>query len=286
MKYKIDGVQNIENMQIINRLCNIVNTENYYESGYKIASFILQNIYNLENITIYDIAEKTYVSRATVRRFCIDLGYENFYEFKCMMTEDFKKNYSKIFNRDSNSDLLNEYSKRIKDLNLIYDSLITKEFMYVIEEIVEIISKSNKIAILSSGMQLGNLKGAQIDMTMIGKVIHLIDYNKNDDDYLRGMSSDDTIFIISWTGKYLNLVEDKLCNYSPKKYLITCNDDLISDEFNKIYYLNMPEELKGDNIYYVGVDYDTYLVTKYIAPMICSLIVDTYVVKYGRNKNE
>ena len=58
------GIQHIESLQIINLLCNIINTQDYDEADYQISKFIIGNLYNLEKYSIYEIAEVISVSRS------------------------------------------------------------------------------------------------------------------------------------------------------------------------------------------------------------------------------
>lgn len=61
----MDGLQHIESLQTLSRLCNLINDSNYYSSNYRIAKYLLENLYNIQNTSIYDIAEAAYTSIGT-----------------------------------------------------------------------------------------------------------------------------------------------------------------------------------------------------------------------------
>ena len=67
---------------LLNALLNIINTYEEDSSKVVIAKYLLSNFSNINQINIYDAAEECAVSRASIRRFSQDIGFENFRNLK------------------------------------------------------------------------------------------------------------------------------------------------------------------------------------------------------------
>ena len=67
---------------LLNALLNIINTYEEDSSKVVIAKYLLSNFSNINQINIYDAAEECAVSRASIRRFNQDIGFENFWNLK------------------------------------------------------------------------------------------------------------------------------------------------------------------------------------------------------------
>ncbi|MGY3756574.1 MurR/RpiR family transcriptional regulator [Helcococcus kunzii] len=282
----VDGLQHIESLQTLSRLCNLINDSNYYSSNYRIAKYLLENLYNIQNTLIYDIAEAAYTSRSTVRRFCISLGYDNFSDLK----EIFEKDYSgkfivndkNIIKSDDQLEYLEEvYKRRIDDIFQVLNKIFNVEVLHVIEDIVEILRKSKNVVLMSSGLQLDKLKEFQTSMARLGKVIHLIKYNKNNDELLCNLTDDDSIFIISWSGKVNHLIKDELTNKKATKYLITLNNEINDDIYNRIFKIDDKffQGIKDEEMFKDGLNYHTYICLHYVSIFFAKSIQELYIRK-------
>lgn len=216
-------MMNINEMDIIKQLTSIINNNRSDNTDWILANYILENIPNINKINIMDMSEACFVSRATIRRFTIKLGYENFYDFKNRISDIFAyKNVS--YKKDS--------SFYYEDFDIIYKKvsnmfkLILKEFKSdVIDDIVSKIYKSNKFVILSSGKIYGVLKQFQEEFIICGKNVLL--KSRIDDSFLfKNLNQNDYILIISSSGKYLELLSSDLENYKFDYDVITINKNI------------------------------------------------------------
>lgn len=269
------GIQHIESLQIINLLCNIINTQDYDEADYQISKFIINNLYNLEKYSIYEIAEEISVSRSTIRRFCIRMGYDNFSDLKKTLTEDFNFNIlNSLDYKDFDGD---DYDKFVNDLKLLPDAFDYENLMIQLKSLALLIKKSHRCTVFSTGMQLAFLKGFQVTMATVGKIIHLIDFSDRNEDYVSGYGPNDLIFIISWTGKFLSLLDDRLDSLKSKVCLVTFDDTKVtSDKFYKIYRIPKIKGFIGSDIFRFRIDYETDMSIRYTLPYICNLLNDIY----------
>lgn len=68
-------------------LIGMLNSEPKDSVNYTIAYHIVERIDQMESMNISDLAKQCNVSKATVSRFCRDLGFENFYEMRADFAE-------------------------------------------------------------------------------------------------------------------------------------------------------------------------------------------------------
>ncbi|WP_103981602.1 MurR/RpiR family transcriptional regulator [Helcococcus massiliensis] len=251
-------MMNINEMDIIKQLTSIINNNRSDNTDWILANYILENIPNINKINIMDMSEACFVSRATIRRFTIKLGYENFYDFKNRISNMFA--YKNVSYKKDNSFFY-------EDFDIIYQKvcsmfkLILKEFNNdIIDDIVNKIYKSNKFIILSSGKIYGVLKQFQEEFIICGKNVLL--KSRIDDNFLfKNLTQDDYIIIISSSGKYLELLSNDLENYKFDYDVVTINKD-IEQSFN----------INTENFDQVDID----IFNKYGITFIFDLILNEY----------
>ena len=65
-------------LRLLNSLISLINDGEENSSDVVIAKYLLENYNQLQNLNIYDVAEKCYVDRSTIRRLAKKLGFDNF----------------------------------------------------------------------------------------------------------------------------------------------------------------------------------------------------------------
>lgn len=63
-------------------LLSTINSEPKDSNNYKIAKFLIENIRNLEDFSISELAKTCYVSNSSVSRFCREIGLNDFNSLK------------------------------------------------------------------------------------------------------------------------------------------------------------------------------------------------------------
>ena len=66
----------------MNVLLTLREQKDFTETEEHIKNFILKNDKDIPNMSIYELAEKTYVSTASITRFCHKIGVKSFKELK------------------------------------------------------------------------------------------------------------------------------------------------------------------------------------------------------------
>lgn len=249
---------NVNEMDIIKQLTSIINNNRSDNTDWILANYILENIPNINKLNIMDMSEACFVSRATIRRFTIKLGYDNFYDFKNQISDIFS--YKNVSYKKDNSFYYEDFDIIYKKVSNMFE-LILKEFNSdIIDDIVSKIYKSNKFIILSSGKIYGVLKQFQEEFIICGKNILL--KTRIDDSFLfKNLSKDDYILIISSSGKYLKLLSKNLENYKVDYDVITINK-------------NIKQSLNINTKNFDEVDIDIF--NKYGITFIFDLILNEY----------
>ena len=63
-------------------LSSMINSEPFGSNNYKIAKYIIENIEDLEDCSVSQLAKSCYVSNSSISRFCRDIGMSDFNALK------------------------------------------------------------------------------------------------------------------------------------------------------------------------------------------------------------
>lgn len=103
-------------------LLSTLNDEAKGSNNYKIAKFMIENMRDLEDYSLTDLAQACYVSNSSISRFCRDIGLKNFSELKNQIAKFSVEsaNLKRKFDyEESDSSMFNSYVKNvISNLNL------------------------------------------------------------------------------------------------------------------------------------------------------------------------
>lgn len=68
-------------MNNFEKMIEYYNKKNEKNTNYEIIDYILSNLPRIDTLSTKEIAEKTFVSKATITRFIRTFGYDSFYDF-------------------------------------------------------------------------------------------------------------------------------------------------------------------------------------------------------------
>lgn len=103
-------------LNFIYKLNHIVNENEVGTVEFELAKFFLENFKSVTRWNIYQIAEEQHVSRASIRRFAKQLGYENFLDMK-KNAETFDDGINEFLKFYGYSDFLPKLQANITSLN-------------------------------------------------------------------------------------------------------------------------------------------------------------------------
>ena len=258
---------NINNLGLLNTIGLIIN-EGETNADFAIAKYILNHINNLEEITVNELVDNSFVSRSSIRRFCKKLGYENFSELQCSLTDIiFPSNiHLREFTsmRDYRNNLTIGLTEMIKDIN----TAVSDE---TVEELVELIKMSDDIIFLSSNNTSSNLIKFQQELFYVNKIIRLINANFGLNSIIKKTNEDSLIFVISISGVFSNAIMETLKTMKGKKILVSANrNERLSSFYDRVIYISN-NDIEEDGIGLLG---------KYGITYLFDLISQLYIYKY------
>lgn len=219
--------KNMFNLMII--LLSTINSEPIDSNNYKIAKFLIENIHDLEDITLTDLAKQCYVSNSSISRFCRDIGLNDFNALKSQVArfaiehEHAKKKYD--FKSFEASSLCKSYILSVMDnLKSLYNSVIEED----IQNLVKDIYQYKKVAAFGY-MQSENIAlNLQFDLQTSGKILFTCIKFINQVEYIQNADEETLIIIFSESGTYFDRVFQrskpfKNLKVKPKIYMITSN---------------------------------------------------------------
>jgi DNA-binding MurR/RpiR family transcriptional regulator len=264
--------------EIFYKLLQKINQEKEGSSFYSIAFNLVNNLSDLDSISIELIADVCNVSVASVSRFFREIGYEDFYDFKYCFEHDIDNEIYQSNISGTNVD----YSIDHEAFSAYYQQQVNSEIRRIFENldyeildpVIEDIYRYKKV--YAMGLLHSNYACMvlQSKMMRLGKVIVTFVDPRDHYRYIHAAQDDTLVLIFSLTGKYLlqklfklgpNGVYQK--DTSAKIVLFTNNKN-----FSKPYLV--------DQIVYLGgtVSKDNY---KDINNVKLQTIVDIIAYRYG-----
>lgn len=220
-------------LNLIYKLNHIVNKSDFGTVDYELAKFFLEHFKTIQNLNIFDIAEKNHVSRATVRRFSKQLGYSNFSDMK-NHAKDFDDGvnlYEEFYgHRNFIPTLVTNIENLMKELSVRFN---TQE----IKRLVEMMNDTKEIIIITSSNIAGLVKTFQQQMIVFGKRVTLLT-SKKDLNFYKRVEDKPLIIVFSITGLFVSSVMYELNTIDAQKVLFTIDRNPIYNQyFDKIYHL-------------------------------------------------
>ena len=218
---------------LLSRLIVYINSCVKKDVIYEIARYIIKNYSYCQNITLKDIMDECYVSRASVTRFCEYFGFHSWNNFQSFLVKTKKVKEQQIESRFSNIDIESIYDHLCyitKNDSLEFKNNLKKE----INALVEIINQSSRIYLFGAVYPLSLAVDFQINMISIGKTVYS-DF-QSESDYLEPMNGDDLAIILTASGRYVGECKSKfnlICNNAGKKAVISC-----SNRYSSLQYIN------------------------------------------------
>lgn len=234
-------------------LQSIINSDNETETNKLIACYLIENLQEIENLSIYDLADGCFTSNSTISRFAKSLGANNFIEMKGNLSayKDYGLELSTEsleylhFDKKNNAKILTNYIDNICDSLRVMEDINFEE----IKELNRIIHETKNTAIF--GTQLTGLfaKHYQLMMMSMGKVIQCCDDGANHLETANAMGKDDLAIILSIDGNYIGGNKNvifALKKRGVKMILITHNPTCkFLGQFDKVIYMGDYTNSKG-----------------------------------------
>ena len=204
--------------EIIIKLEKIVNEKSKYNL---IAKYILDNIDQIQDITLQKIANETYTSISTITRMCQTIGLSGFNELKYLLKQKNQINKYELKNikvmQDYKMQLDNTYELLTSTIN--YDDLlITANLIYNAKNVYLIGIGGSKVNLIDFGKKI-----LRLGINVVNEIdIHYQEVN------IRNAKKNDVIIFNTYSGMSSEIL--KLINISKvndaKKIIISQNEEL------------------------------------------------------------
>ena len=187
-------------------LLSTLNDEAKGSNNYKIAKFMIENMRDLEDYSLTDLAQACYVSNSSISRFCRDIGLKNFSELKNQIAKFSVEsaNLKRKFDyEESDSSMFNSYVKNvISNLNYFLENNIEKQ----IDTLVQEIRSYQKVAAFGYMQSESIACNLQFDLQTSGKLIFSCFNTKDQADYIADADENNLIIIFSKSGTYFDRI--------------------------------------------------------------------------------
>lgn len=199
-------------------------------SDYRIAHYLLENCYVVQNISIQDVAEKCYVSKSTVSRFCRQIGYQDYRELNQAIYEAFLRasqvKFKPYMERTDGNQL---YLDEVQECLDIVRKLATPA---LIDEVVGDLMTHKRVGLLGKMQSNSVAIDLQHDLLVSHKVAAAPMMPENQLAFIENSDKETFLLVISSSGTYFrgfltsNTFER---DRRPKVTLLTNNAEMIGD---------------------------------------------------------
>jgi len=226
----------INNLGLLNSLSSIINVGKSDNIEYVLAEYILKNLYRISNVSILEITEECFTSRSAIRRFCEQLGYENFSKLKSSVTR-------LVFPSNLRYRDIKEYSSyQISIKSLIDDMILDIDEQFNVEKInflCELIHKDVNVLFLCANNTSGTIVKFQQELMYTSKVIHVISTSFTKNEVLKSLTNEDIIITVSASGKFAELSLEFVNSLKGHKFLITGNQSQdLKSVYEDVFYIS------------------------------------------------
>lgn len=254
------------------RLSLLYNLQNLYNSSklgsieHQISGYLIENYRSIDKLNIFEVADENHVSRATIRRFCENLGYSNFKDLKQHFLEfDEGINIYKSFYWKE--DFLHSLTTKLHIMFYeLEDRLANRELNQIIDSIIS----ADEVVVVASSTVSNSVRVFQQTMAILGKKVSIVVSAKELEGIKYRINQASLVLIFSISGALAESIIDNFKGVNSKTYLFTnSRSPLFNKYFSRVYHLtSMENKNNNDVIYY------TYGIT---------FVLDSIINEYSKN---
>lgn len=241
-------MENLNKFGLVDSLLYILNTNRDDDIKIIIAKYLLDHIYEISDLNIFDVAEECGTNRTTIRRFCSMIGINNFKDLKNNMLpmEYYLQGYSA-------DDFLNHIRVELNSLTLDVNECVI-EF---IKEFTELIHTSDNTIIYASDIYASSCTGFQKEMILSNKLVRIVSHNYENNLLTQNLGKDDLVIVVSISGRWADEVLKTLSQLNGTKVLITTvQNNKFNQVFNKVYRISKHSQEQRKTLYHAfGIQY-------------------------------
>lgn len=240
---------------LLSSLLSILNTNDESDTDFVIAKYLLNNLNDLKNISIYKVAEDCFVSRSSVQRFIKNIGYDSYTQLKASLDNVISHESAFIDYTDYayySEHLMESINQMSKD---ICESSAKQGFKKFIDYFME----ADNIVLLTAEDSSYPCKIFQQELVSIGKIVRIITNANTNKQILESLNKNDLLIVSSITGNFALAIDSEVQNIKAKKILVTLNRSAIfENSYSYIYYIGNSVKLNSRSLVAVRNVYNNY----------------------------
>ena len=210
-------------------LLDYVGSTRVHDANYEIAQGLLRNYTQLASMSLRQMADACYVSKASFSRFCRYLGFTDFSEFKgavdgakYRVTDDFSRSFYEELMSDRDAALRTHRTRVIDVLN----ATLRDDDLEVIDEVMEELESARRIAFFSHHFLWHIGRYFQGKMLPLGRYVELYQSYAHQEELASQLGRDDLVFICTLNGSYFpnyRGIAEKIFQSGAKVVVLTQN---------------------------------------------------------------
>lgn len=269
----------------MNLYLTLLKQEGFSDTEKEISQFIIENNKEVLQISIQELAAKTYISTATIIRFCKHLGFQGFKEFKMQYSIDYNAYALNASNVDFNSPFTGKENVHQLAINM---ATLTKQTIdlclnildhQVISEIVNKILIAENIFAVGISDSFIRIIDFQNKMLKINRFVKT-SFLQPDMAYVcAGATPKDIALLVSYSGKSSEVInEAKILSQREVPIVAITSDRKSPLALYATYLVLLPNE---ENKLMANYSYASQIAIEYVLNIIYSSI---YNADYKKNK--
>lgn len=210
-------------------LLDYVGSARVHDSNYEVAQGLLRNYTRLSSMSLRQMAEACFVSKASFSRFCRYLGFSDFAEFKgavdganYRVTDDYSRQFCDDLMTDRHSALEMHRSKVVDVLS----TTLREEDLLVMDKVVEDLDAAHRIGFFSHHFLWHIGRYFQGKMLPLGRYVELSQSYAHQEELASQLDKGSLAFICSLNGSYFSNYSDltgKILRSGAKVVVLTQN---------------------------------------------------------------
>ncbi len=222
-------------VELSHLLMAVLEKEEPSSTNYIIAEYIMKNARQLKHVSTSELAEACHVSKASISRFCRNIGLDDFFMLRALIQTHYpakiipvKYNFVK-HNHDDIMDYLDESVIRIQQMR----ETINRDDL---DELTDDLHQYKSIYLLAVQQSSGVALSLQNDLGNLGKFVKLVSEPKKQKEVLEKCTSEDLVIIFTATGQFIDRLSPRMRNIKKddlaKIYCLTVSN---KEEFPFVY---------------------------------------------------
>lgn len=208
--------------QVIYTLLNYINNSINKDTYYHIALSILKHIYKITSFSLEEMANSCHVSPATINRFCKQIGYSNYSNFRAMVNV----NEEKVFDGSLlDKDYMEHFTQSIYQNIECVNQLDLKQ----LDQALRCIHHQNRCVVLGYGSYQNYALDLQKNLFSCGKLLEVSIDMVHQYESILTLGPNDCVIVTSLSGRYLQNPRFKFIENMKRS---GCKRILITQELN------------------------------------------------------